>query len=263
MWYNLMTDEERENAEFVINLSHGKDSMATIHVAIDILGIPVSRIVAADVWATDTIPADLPPMVEFKRYADGYIKGRWGLMVEHVYATRWGGWKRTFCGTFYELHERGKHIGQLRGFPMQRGSWCKDRLKWAALGEVDLRETVLPHPGAQGPRQSESGGVHRMALSAGTLVQHQAQSAGQSWASRHTGGHGATRISRGQPYGFPISSPNGGNWCTQLKTRVFPRPPAARGEEKYRPYLRHRSRRAGAHRPVHRQARLSSATGGG
>ena len=41
---------------------------------------------------------------------------------------------------------------------MQRGSWCKDRLKWAALGEVDLREVVLPHPGAQGPGQPETGG---------------------------------------------------------------------------------------------------------
>lgn len=32
MWYNLMTDEERENTEFVINLSYGKDSLAAIHV---------------------------------------------------------------------------------------------------------------------------------------------------------------------------------------------------------------------------------------
>ena len=240
MWYNLMTDEERENTEFVINLSYGKDSLAAIHVAVDILKIPIwlIRIVHAEVWATDTIPADLPPMVEFKRWADGFIKGRWGLTVEHVCATR-GGWKRTFCDTFYEMHERGKHIGQLRGFPMQRGSWCKDRLKWAALGEVNLREIVLSHPRAKRPRQSESGGVHRMALSTGALVQYQTQGTDQSWASRHTGDRGATRISRGQPYGFPISSPNGGNWCTQLKTRVFPKPPAARGEEKYRPSFGH------------------------
>lgn len=26
MWYNLMTDEERKNTEFVINLSYGKGS---------------------------------------------------------------------------------------------------------------------------------------------------------------------------------------------------------------------------------------------
>ena len=93
MWYNLMTDEERENTEFVINLSYGKDSLAAIHVAVDILKIPIwlIRIVHAEVWATDTIPADLPPMVEFKRWADGFIKGRWGLTVEHVCATRGGG----------------------------------------------------------------------------------------------------------------------------------------------------------------------------
>lgn len=90
MWYNLMNDEEREDTEFVINLSYGKDSLAAIHVAVDILKIPIwlIRIVHAEVWATDTIPADLPPMVEFKRWADGFIKGRWGLTVEHVCATR-------------------------------------------------------------------------------------------------------------------------------------------------------------------------------
>lgn len=86
MWLNLI--EDLESIEFVYNLSYGKDSMAGLHVTIDILGIPVSRIVHAEVWATDTIPADLPPMVEFKTKADAYIKERWGLTVEHVYATR-------------------------------------------------------------------------------------------------------------------------------------------------------------------------------
>lgn len=88
MWLNLIDDETLRNTEFIYNLSYGKDSMAGLHVTIDILGIPVSRIVHAEVWATDSIPADLPPMVEFKRWADGYIKGRWGLTVEHICATR-------------------------------------------------------------------------------------------------------------------------------------------------------------------------------
>lgn len=34
--------------------------------AIEQLGWPLDRIVTAEVWATDTILADLPPMVEFK-----------------------------------------------------------------------------------------------------------------------------------------------------------------------------------------------------
>lgn len=228
MWLNLIDDETLRNTEFIYNLSYGKDSMAGLHVTIDILGIPVSRIVHAEVWATDSIPADLPPMVEFKRWADGYIKGRWGLTVEHICATR-GGWKRTFCDTFHERHERGKHVGQLRGFPMQRGSWCKDRLKWAALGEIDLREAVLPHSKTEEPRQSESGGVHRLALSAGRMVP-QAQGTSQGEASRRIGHRGATQISRDRPYGFPISSRNGGNWCTQLKTKPFPKAPGNEGQ---------------------------------
>lgn len=90
MWLELMDDAARDNAEFIYNLSYGKDSMAGLHVTIDLLGIPVNRIVHAEVWATDTIPADLPPMVEFKSKADEFIKARWGLTVEHVYATRGG-----------------------------------------------------------------------------------------------------------------------------------------------------------------------------
>lgn len=91
MWYNHLTDEQLENTEFILNLSYGKDSIAAIHVAIDILGWRIDRIVHAEVWATDTIPADLPPMVEFKSKADAYIKARWGLTVEHICATRGGG----------------------------------------------------------------------------------------------------------------------------------------------------------------------------
>ena len=70
----------------VLSLSYGKDSLACFG-ACEELGIPIDRVVHAEVWATDDIPADLPPMVEFKKKADKIIKERWGLEVEHVCAT--------------------------------------------------------------------------------------------------------------------------------------------------------------------------------
>lgn len=71
--------------QYVLSLSYGKDSMACLE-AIKQLGLPLDRIVTADVWATEDIPADLPPMVEFKEYADRVIKERYGISVEHVCA---------------------------------------------------------------------------------------------------------------------------------------------------------------------------------
>ena len=49
----------------VLSLSYGKDSIACLG-AIEELGWPLDRIIHAEVWATDTIPADLPSMMEFK-----------------------------------------------------------------------------------------------------------------------------------------------------------------------------------------------------
>lgn len=73
--------------QYVLSLSYGKDSLACLG-AIEKLGLPLDRIIHAEVWATDTIPADLPPMVEFKKKADAIIKERWGITVEHIYATK-------------------------------------------------------------------------------------------------------------------------------------------------------------------------------
>ena len=73
--------------EYVLSLSYGKDSLACLE-AIRLLGYPLDRIITAEVWATDTIPADLPPMVEFKEKADRIIKERYGITVEHTCAVR-------------------------------------------------------------------------------------------------------------------------------------------------------------------------------
>ena len=69
--------------EHILSLSYGKDSLACLG-AIEELGLPLDRIIHAEVWATDTIPADLPPMVDFKKKADEIIMQRFGIKVERV-----------------------------------------------------------------------------------------------------------------------------------------------------------------------------------
>lgn len=73
------------NTICVACISHGKDSLAMLR-AIQLLGLPLHRIVHTEVWATDTIPADLPPMVEFKNKAEGIIEELYGIKVENVCA---------------------------------------------------------------------------------------------------------------------------------------------------------------------------------
>ena len=119
--------------EHILSLSYGKDSMACFG-ACEFLGWPIDRVVTAEVWATDTIPADLPPMVEFKAKADKIIKERWGIEVEHVKSDV------TFEKGFY--FERGrtgrktKFDGKRCGWPMQRGQWCLQQLKLPALAKI-------------------------------------------------------------------------------------------------------------------------------
>lgn len=110
--------------EHILSLSYGKDSLACLG-AIEELGWPLDRIVHAEVWATNTISADLPPMVEFKAKADKIIKERWGIEVEHVR----GKW--TYEAAFYRKRtEMAKtNPGKIYGWPFQRGPWCNSRLK--------------------------------------------------------------------------------------------------------------------------------------
>lgn len=121
-------------SEHILSLSYGKDSLACLG-AIEALGWPLDRIVHAEVWATDTIPADLPPMVEFKAKADRIIKERWGIEVEHYASKKVDkviADKVTYENYFYQIMDSGKNIGTIKGFPMQRGNWCL-KLKLMAL----------------------------------------------------------------------------------------------------------------------------------
>jgi len=114
--------------EYILNLSYGKDSIACIE-AIKRLDLPLDRIIHAEIWATDTISADLPPMVEFKKKADSIIKKRYGLEVEHISFMK-NGKKQTFERQFYAINTKKKRI---YGFPFQGGPWCNSNLKRSTL----------------------------------------------------------------------------------------------------------------------------------
>ena len=116
--------------EHILSLSYGKDSIACFG-ACELLGWPIDRVVTAEVWATDTIPADLQPMVEFKAKADKIIMERYGIEVEHVRA------KRNYEQCFYSICTgKSKCAGKNYGWPMQRGPWCNSRLKQSVLQKI-------------------------------------------------------------------------------------------------------------------------------
>lgn len=134
--------------EHILSLSYGKDSLACLG-AIEQLGWPLDRIVHAEVWATDTIPADLPPMVEFKAKADKIIKERWGIEVEHFVSRKCEKCKAdkvTYDMCFNAKMIKGKHTGSIKGWPMQKGNWCL-KLKLTALQQMGLKPDSVQYLG--------------------------------------------------------------------------------------------------------------------
>lgn len=125
--------------EYILNLSYGKDSLACLG-AIEQLGWPLDRIVHAEVWATDRIPADLPEMVDFKKKADKIIKERYGIEVEHTRA------KRTYEERFYTVRteKAKKRPGMIYGWPFSvAGAWCNSDVKMPPLKAVEKGGNIV------------------------------------------------------------------------------------------------------------------------
>lgn len=115
--------EREPNTEYVLSLSYGKDSLACLG-AIEELGWPLDRIIHAEVWATDDIPADLPLMISFKNHADEIIREWFGIEVEHLCATR-NGEKLTYEKLFY-------HIPKRKEAKRTNGDWGGEAQRMAA-----------------------------------------------------------------------------------------------------------------------------------
>lgn len=145
--------------EHVLSLSYGKDSIACIE-AVKELGLPLDRIIHAEIWATKTIPADLPPMIEFKKKADKVIKSRYGVEVEHITA------KYTYEEVFYRTikSKKSKHEGQIYGFPIIKAMWCKSKLKISTLKMIGNDDIQYIGIAADEPKRLEKlDGVKKIA----------------------------------------------------------------------------------------------------
>lgn len=143
--YDVLHDP---NTICVACISHGKDSLAMLR-AIKLLGLPLHRIVTSDVWATQDIPADLPPMWEWKKEADKIIKELYGIEVEHICAMKKSASqnvnverereRESYESMFYRPLSGGRWSGNIKGFPCTKGAWCK-KLKYE---KVDIRRYIL------------------------------------------------------------------------------------------------------------------------
>ena len=152
--------------QHIASLSYGKDSIAMLEV-IKQHNMPLDRIVHVEIMATGTIPADLPPMMEFKVKADKIIKERYGIEVERVCAPR------TYNDVFYTIRrhrktKKSKHAGQIHGFPMTRGAWCNDRLKVNMLRKNEKNNTVYIGIAADEPKRFHNLTEHKRS----PLVEH-------------------------------------------------------------------------------------------
>jgi len=129
LWQRGASQKGGDSTQYIASLSYGKDSIIIPEMCKE-HGLPLDRIVHVEIMATDTIPADLPPMMEFKKKADRIIKERYGIEVEHLRA------KKSYEECFYQKFQRGKRVGAIWGFPLIHGNWCNSQLKMNAINKV-------------------------------------------------------------------------------------------------------------------------------
>lgn len=160
------------NTVCVACISHGKDSLAMLR-AIKLLGLPLHRIVTSDVWATQDIPADLPPMWEWKKEADQIIKELYGIDVEHICAMQnpcsqigqverereREGARECYESMFYRPVSGGRWRGNIKGFPCVKGSWCK-KIKYE---KIDIRGYILSTVQGRKEGRKEGRGIYGFA----------------------------------------------------------------------------------------------------
>lgn len=130
-----------DSTQYIARISYGKDSLKMLDV-IHSRGLPLDRITTTEVWATETISANLPPMQKFKERMDQWIWDRYRIEVEHLCAVNPDGSTRTYEQMFYHVPKRmgrESNEGRRQGFPVVGIPWCQSALKKGHQDAVGAR----------------------------------------------------------------------------------------------------------------------------
>lgn len=111
----------------IFNLSFGKDSMATLLLAVE-QGIQIDHVMYCDIRFSDEISGEHPLMAEWIPEAEYVLGKNYGITVDHAFSI-------TFLEQFFKEKKKGNHIGDVYGFPHITGAWCNSRLKIAAINK--------------------------------------------------------------------------------------------------------------------------------
>lgn len=198
-----------DSTQYIARISYGKDSLKMLDV-IKSRGLPLDRITTTDVWATDTIPANLPEMMEFKAKIDQIIWSMYHIEVEHLCALNKDGSKKTYEQMFYHVPVRRSQIGQVE---RERERRAPARLDPRIPGSM---EPVVPIR-----TQAECQGTGSREVLLGSLP------------ILATTGAKNSKFHGGEIKGFPLAT--GVTWCQKLKIRAkesrdipFENPPGAK-----------------------------------
>lgn len=131
----MTLDRKSLDTQYIASISYGKDSLMMLEV-IKKNKLPLHRIVHAEIYATNNIPADLPEMMTFKDRADQLILDRYCIKVERIKS------KVNYDQYFYKKYTRGKNKGRIYGWPFQKGAWCNSRLKMSVLNQFHKKNII-------------------------------------------------------------------------------------------------------------------------
>lgn len=114
--------------KYIASLSFGKDSMAMLLEIIK-RKLPLDYVIYCDIKYSNEISGEHPVMAKWIPEAEKILKDKFGIEVIHL------SFEKTFVEQFYTVKQRGKHIGDIYGFPLTIGAWCNDRLKMRPIND--------------------------------------------------------------------------------------------------------------------------------
>lgn len=128
--------------KYIASCSFGKDSLAML-IKIKELGMPLDEVIYCDIKFNDKISGEMPLMAEWIPTAERILKEKFDIEVKHLT------YKKTFEEQFFTVKQKGKHIGDIYGFPYIVGAWCNSRLKIEPMRQYlkNINDDVMQYVG--------------------------------------------------------------------------------------------------------------------